>query len=432
MILSLILPSYNVGEYIGKCIQSVLEQTFSDIEILCVDAGSTDGTLEIIEKYAGMDDRVRLIHSSKKSYGYQINLGIQRACGEYVQIVETDDYPEPDACEKLVGALGNEQYDIVKGEYYVEKEYANGYRERELSRQFADDAMYNRVVDPRTERGVLVGDSGIWRGIYRRKLIVDNNILLNETPGAAYQDIGFLFRTAVAAGSIKYIKDGVYNYRVNRPGSSSVNAGVLEYCKYEYECLLNDFENGFADSDIVLQLYVKLISSFVGETNRLIMNGKDVDRSTYEWFVRIIAAELKNQSIDGAAAGDLRNILKMMIAGYDEYISSYEAHLKSIGWKSDRPIVVFGSGSFGKSAVEELYRFDHLPVIIADNAESVIGSEYKGIKIVTPEGAVAEYPDALYLAASKYSFGEMKQQLLELGVNEDNISIYSLWSQHEQ
>ena len=79
---SIIMPSLNVGSYIRECIESVLAQTLSDIEVLCVDAGSTDGTLEILEKYAKKDSRVRVIHSDRKSYGYQMNLGIQEANSE--------------------------------------------------------------------------------------------------------------------------------------------------------------------------------------------------------------------------------------------------------------------------------------------------------------------------------------------------------------
>ena len=89
---SIIMPSLNVAGYICECMESVIHQTLKDIEIFCIDAGSTDGTLEILERYAGEDERIRVVHSDKKSYGYQINLGIDMALGEYLGIVETDDY----------------------------------------------------------------------------------------------------------------------------------------------------------------------------------------------------------------------------------------------------------------------------------------------------------------------------------------------------
>ena len=84
---TVIMPSLNVRKYISTCIESVLAQTLQDIEILAVDAGSDDGTLEILQDYARRDERIRLIHSDKRSYGYQINLGISLAQGDYIGIV---------------------------------------------------------------------------------------------------------------------------------------------------------------------------------------------------------------------------------------------------------------------------------------------------------------------------------------------------------
>ena len=89
---SIIMPSLNVASYIEECMESVIHQSLQDIEILCVDAGSTDGTLEILNEYAKKDGRIRVIKSDRKSYGCQMNLGMKKASGKYIGIVETDDY----------------------------------------------------------------------------------------------------------------------------------------------------------------------------------------------------------------------------------------------------------------------------------------------------------------------------------------------------
>ena len=94
--ISIIMPSLNMAQYIQECMDSVLRQTFEDIEILNVDAGSTDGTLEILNKYLAEDSRVHILHSHKKSYGHQVNLGIEQAKGDYIGIVDTDDKIVPD------------------------------------------------------------------------------------------------------------------------------------------------------------------------------------------------------------------------------------------------------------------------------------------------------------------------------------------------
>ena len=95
------MPSLNVVQYIDECIQSVINQTLKEIEIICVDAGSTDGTYEKLLKYAELDSRIRIIVSDVKSYGKQINTGIQQAKGKYIGIVETDDFIDSNMYEQL-------------------------------------------------------------------------------------------------------------------------------------------------------------------------------------------------------------------------------------------------------------------------------------------------------------------------------------------
>ena len=92
--ISVILPSLNVVNYIDECLESVKKQTCSRIEMICVDAGSNDGTYEYLIKMSKNDKRIKVIRSEKKSYGYQLNLGIKQAKGKYIAIVETDDLIE--------------------------------------------------------------------------------------------------------------------------------------------------------------------------------------------------------------------------------------------------------------------------------------------------------------------------------------------------
>ena len=105
-LISVIMPSYNVARYIRVCMESVLAQSLQDMEILAIDAGSEDGTLDILREYADKDERICLVHSEKKSYGYQVNLGIQMARGKYIGIVETDDFIEPDMYRILYERTG--------------------------------------------------------------------------------------------------------------------------------------------------------------------------------------------------------------------------------------------------------------------------------------------------------------------------------------
>ena len=110
---TIVMPSLNVVSYIDQAVQSVLGQTLEDIEILCVDAGSTDGTLEKLRAYEKQDARLRVIVADRKSYGYQMNLGVSQASGDYIGIVETDDWVDAHMFEALYQAAEENALDFV-------------------------------------------------------------------------------------------------------------------------------------------------------------------------------------------------------------------------------------------------------------------------------------------------------------------------------
>ena len=177
--MSVILPSLNVVNYIEECLDSVTGQTLEELEILCIDAGSTDGTLEILQKYADKDKRIRLIHSDKKSYGYQINLGIDQASGEYMGIVETDDYIEPKMYEELYQTASEENLDYVKAGFDVF--VTPGKEERYCLRYPMSD--FNQVISSEYfMEKELSNDIYIWNGIYRLSFLKGHAIRLNDSP----------------------------------------------------------------------------------------------------------------------------------------------------------------------------------------------------------------------------------------------------------
>ncbi len=114
---SIIVPTYNVAPYIRECMDSLIHQTLKEIEILCVDAASGDGTREILEEYARQDPRVRILEDEKHSTGYAKNLGVEQAQGPYIGIVESDDYVAPDMFERLYHCAVRYDTDLVKANY---------------------------------------------------------------------------------------------------------------------------------------------------------------------------------------------------------------------------------------------------------------------------------------------------------------------------
>lgn len=238
---SIILPSLNVGDYICQCVESVMNQTLADIEIICVDAGSTDGTLEHIREYAKRDDRIQVIQSDRKSYGHQMNLGISAATGEYIGIVETDDWAPEHMYETLYGLAKKHDLDFIKADFYRFKEKTDGEGlELDYNQLSNDLSVYGKVLNPQENILLFNLIMNTWSGIYRRQFLLDNHIWHNETPGASYQDNGFWFKTFALAQRVYFVHEPFYMNRRDNPNSSVYNKGKV-YCMNEEYRYIGEF-----------------------------------------------------------------------------------------------------------------------------------------------------------------------------------------------
>ena len=234
-LISVIMPSYNVKNYIAECMDSVCGQTFEDLEILCIDAGSEDGTLEILRAYEQQDSRVKVHLSEQKSYGYQVNKGIQLAQGKYIAVVETDDIIEKNMFELLFAEAQAHNLDYVKGQFARLIAFEDGTVWKQKMRVYPLSLeLFGRVLTPSEDAMAYLKDIYLWTGIYNREFLLTNGICLNETKGAAFLDQGFLFQTISCAKRAMYISDVVYHYRQNNAGSSVFNPKGFQYLVGEY------------------------------------------------------------------------------------------------------------------------------------------------------------------------------------------------------
>ena len=234
---SVITVSLNVADYIRECIDSILAQTLKDIEVICVDGGSTDGTEEILKEYAENDTRVRFVHAEKKSVGYQLNLGIRLARGKYIGYVETDDSIMPEMYEDLYKIAEYHQTDFVKGDYYTR---TGDFAHRQLTHEVwgYDDSWYDRVIDISQEMDIFeMYHFEIWTGLYRTEWLRKNRIKANETMGASYQDAGFYFLTFVYAKRAYFTHKPYYMYRIDNPNASISSSGKVNCICTEFELL---------------------------------------------------------------------------------------------------------------------------------------------------------------------------------------------------
>ena len=220
---SVIIPSLNAKEYIAECIDSILNQTLENIEVLCIDAGSTDGTLKVLKEYSSRDSRIKIFLSKKRSYGAQVNQGIINAKGEYISIVETDDYIDSTMLKTLYDLSQYASIDIVKSSFYHVDDSDS--EDVKIVKDTAKNSLesvtnYFKVTDYPI---FLEGHPSIWSAIYRRKFLIANKIKFKEEPGGAWVDNPFFYKTAFLAERILYTNEAYYHYRESNPDSSTNN-----------------------------------------------------------------------------------------------------------------------------------------------------------------------------------------------------------------
>jgi len=217
--LSIIVPIYNVEKFLHKCLKSIQDQTFKDFEVLCIDDGSTDNSREITESFITTDSRFRLYSKANSGYGNTMNLGLSKCSGEYVGIIESDDFIESSMFEVLYNAAKESDLEVVKCDfsYY----WSNP----------------EKVVPSNSLKQKNVFDiiPSIWSSIYKRSFLEENNIKFLETPGASFQDTGFNFKVWNCAKKYKLIPQNLVFYRQDNVNSSIKSSAKIFHICEEFE-----------------------------------------------------------------------------------------------------------------------------------------------------------------------------------------------------
>lgn len=212
---SILVPVYNVERFLPQCLDALCGQTLRDIEIVCINDGATDGSPAILHEYAARDARIRVIDKQNTGYGHSLNLGISQARGEYIGIIEPDDFPDKRMFKKLLKVAERTHADVVKCNYF---NYFEG--SDHLVENFAG-LPYRRAFNPVDYPQVVCSIPSIWTGLYRKTFLEREGIGLRETPGAAFQDAGFSLKVWFAARTCALVKKPLLHYRMDNPGSSS-------------------------------------------------------------------------------------------------------------------------------------------------------------------------------------------------------------------
>lgn len=296
---SILMPACNVEKYLHECMDSVIKQTLKDIEIICIDDGSKDSTGEILDDYAKKDERVKVIHKVNTGYGHSMNVGLQNATGEYIGIVETDDYVDPDMFEKLYEAAKKYDADIVKSNYYT---YVTNPEPKSTFYGVLEQFQkYDEVFEPLEFQEIYRVQPCIWTAVYRKEMLKEYGVWFNETPGASYQDTAFAFKAWTSAKRAVLVKDAFLHYRIDN-ANSSVKSTAKIFCICDEYNAMYDFLKKYPEKEEKLKKVVPRIKygSYSWNYGRLTLEYK------YHFLMRM-KAELMDAREKGNLDKDLFN-----------------------------------------------------------------------------------------------------------------------------
>lgn len=229
---SILVPIYNVEKYLRECLNSLINQTLEDIEIICINDGSTDNSGKILDEYASRDNRLKVINKDNSGYGSSMNMGLELATGEYIGIVESDDFADLKMFEDLYNIAKEKDADVVKSDWFEYTTLTESVRKAGRMTSFPE----NKSLNVKENVKILGIQPSIWSAIYKRSLLTDNDIKFTETPGASYQDTGFAFKVMCFAKNV-VITDKAYlyyrqdNLNSSMKSTSKVYAIVTEYAE---------------------------------------------------------------------------------------------------------------------------------------------------------------------------------------------------------
>lgn len=322
--ISVIIPVYNVEKYLGECLESVLKQTLKEIEVICVNDGSTDSSLQILEEFAENDSRIQIVNKDNSGYGHSLNEGIVRAKGEYISIIESDDFIDKEMLENLYTLAKKDNCDVVKSDWF------NYWTKDNTSVKNGKIAPANtgKVLCTKDFKDVLCIQPSVWSAIYKTTFLKENNIKFLNTPGASYQDTSFTFKVFSLAQKIALTDKAYLYYRQDNVNSSIHNKDKVYTICEEYAEIDN-----FLDSNPSLKT--------------LFINQKLINQyKAYNWTLRRIAPDYRSDFVKKFSEsfnlyyrdnkdliGDFikkagKNNLELLLNSPDSYLKKFENKLK--------------------------------------------------------------------------------------------------------
>jgi len=412
---SIVIPAFNAENYIEECIESVLAQSFPNLEILVIDDGSTDGTADICKKFVQEDERIKYFYKFNGGSTSARKLGIQNATGKYIMFIDADDYIKPDMLSYMVDMAERNNADIVTDTFITdvnEEDYPQGgridegvYQGQDLKEKIFPNMFYRNIIE----------HWGIWPTLWGkifRKNIIETSILRLDEKIFYGEDVACLFPACLRAECICVIKKYFYHYRVVKNSvSKTASKKLLDNMFYLHEYLYDCFSASDYSEILLKQLGYYMLS---------VMN--HAGQKLFHLPYPLEEAQHLRQSI--MRRDEQIKILKSINNEQETSIKILKDRMISTLWLlpfeklADRPnIILYGAGKVGQLYYKQISQSEELNLIAwADKAASSKCGQ------VFPE-QIKEYDyDVVVIAvANDETAMQIQEELLELGEKKDKI-----------
>lgn len=372
--ISIIVPIYNVEKYVRQCIESIINQTYKNLQIILVDDGSTDTSGLICDEYASIDDRIEVVHKKNGGLVTARKIGLQKAKGEYIGFVDGDDYIDDNMYESLLGYILKQDVDMVHTGYWYEKGNAT-YSNTNFETGFIECPEDKSML----LRNILVQhtniEHSIWSKLFKRALIVKSYYDVNDECSYG-EDLVCMISAIINSDRMYILNRAYYHYRV-RSESLSHGMGLGGISK---EIKLYNNIQGVLIKYKIDNYYEKELDFYFG--NQIVMH-------------------MSNISSDPFA--------------FQQYCFSDIALLKN------KNIIIYGAGKVGRDYYSQLRRYSNCNIVawIDKKADKI---NYPNIDIYNPAIIKSlEYDIIVIAVARKEVYEQIKMELIDMKVDSEKI-----------
>lgn len=312
--ISVIVPIYNNEQYLRQCLNSIKEQTYADLEIICVDDGSTDGAQDIVDEYAADDSRFVVIHEINQGESHARNVGLDVAKGDYIAFVDCDDWIEPDMYETLLKAYSNDSIQMSAASWYKDEvDHSESIRnKKEVKKGIINQDELLRYIYIRDSYKAF---AYIWDKIYKKELLVRSNgigIRFNEELPLG-GDVLFLAEIALNTDKAVYTDRSLYHYRQQQiSGCHTTDLEKLRSWIKSYELVIDLYCRHSIDDEVMGYIKRFLAYHSSNATEEAIRQNDNEKKTIFQSFMKKYEKEYSELN-----------------SGYPDRIKRYESLLKN-------------------------------------------------------------------------------------------------------